>query len=211
MLNELERSQALSDEEAMNDYINGNSDSYDLLYRRHSPGVLWFIIMFLSISKILAEDLLQEIFMKVIVNRSKYMPSAKFTTWLYAIARYHCIDYIKTEQYRKHRSLDTPVSGEEGGATVGDFISRDDETQEDTIHKGEIRSKLAEGLETLKEEFREVYILSQLEGMQMKEIAVITNTSENTVKSRLRYAFRGLREEFKKSDFFELPNKAKEV
>lgn len=130
MLNELERSQALSDEVAINDYINGNSDSYDLLYRRHSPGLLRFIIMFLSISKILAEDLMQEIFMKVIVNRDKYMPSAKFTTWLYAIARYHCIDYIKTEQYRKHRSLDTSVSGEDGGAILGDFISRDDETQE---------------------------------------------------------------------------------
>ncbi len=131
----------LSDEEAMQKFQNGDEGSFDLLLGRHGAGVLRFIVRMTGAEKAQAEDLLQEIFMKVIERRKKYDPGQKFSTWLYSIARNHCIDYLRTESYRRHSSLDAPVSvEEEGGAVVIDLVRSGDRDQEERAFvRGDIR------------------------------------------------------------------------
>ncbi|HEY7534338.1 MAG TPA: sigma-70 family RNA polymerase sigma factor [Thermodesulfobacteriota bacterium] len=136
----------------------------------------------------------------------------KFTTWLYALARNHCIDFLRIEKYRKHYSLDTSVAGDEGGSHAVLEINRSrDKNQEERAIDKEINQLFSNGIEQLREEFREVFILREIEGLSLKEIAEIIEVPLSTVKSRLRYAYRDLREVFIKAGYFEEEQKAKEV
>ena len=71
-----------TDEEAMTRFQSGDTGAFDLLLHRHSAGVLRFILKMIRVTTSEAEDLLQEVFMKVIEHRKKYDSNQKFTTWL---------------------------------------------------------------------------------------------------------------------------------
>ncbi len=60
-----------------------------------------------------AEELLQDVFLKVVKASKRYEPSAKFTTWLYQIARNGCIDHFRKMKHRKTTSLAQPIDNEE--------------------------------------------------------------------------------------------------
>jgi len=202
----------LTDEEAMRKFQKGDDGSFDLLLGRHGPGVLRFVIRMTGMERTRAEDLLQEIFMKVIERRKKYDPGQKFSTWLYSIARNHCIDFLRTESYRRHISLDAPLSmDEEGGAVVIDLVSSGDRDQEERASDLEIKELIDIGVRGLKEEFREVFLLREVEGLSLEEIAEVTESPLGTVKSRLRYAYKGLRKVFTETGYFEERQKAKGV
>jgi len=208
----------LADEEAMVRFQNGDAGAFDLLLHRHSTGVLRFIIKIIGSRGTLqraptqVEDLLQEVFLKVIENREKYDSSQKFTTWLYTLTRNRCIDYLRTEYHRHHDSLDASLLRDESdGAVVLDIIKSRERNQEETIIDKEIQRLLDSGIEELREEFREVFLLREIEGLTLKEIADITDTNLSTVKSRLRYAYQNLREVFIRAGYFEERQKAKEV
>ena len=201
----------LSDEEAMRKFQKGDEGSFDLLLGRHGAGVLRFIIKMTGVEKTQAEDLLQEIFMKVIERRKSYDPGQKFSTWLYSIARNHCIDYLRTESYRRHSSLDAPLAGDEGGAVVIDIIRSGERDQEERAFDLEVKELIDIGVKGLKEEFREVFLLREVEGLSFEEIAEVTESPLGTVKSRLRYAYKGLRQVFAESGYFEERQKAKGV
>jgi len=202
----------LTDEDAMRKFQKDDEGSFDLLLARHGAGVLRFIIRMTGSGKPQAEDLLQEIFMKVIERRKKYDPDQKFSTWLYSIARNHCIDHLRTESYRRHSSLDAPLSmEEEGGAVVIDFIRSDEKDQEERAFDLEVKELIEIGVRGLKEEFREVFLLREVEGLSLEEIAEVTESPLGTVKSRLRYAYKGLRKVFTETGYFEERQKAKGV
>jgi RNA polymerase sigma-70 factor (ECF subfamily) len=202
----------LTDEEAMRKFQKGDEGGFDLLLGRHGAGVLRFIIKMTGAEKPQAEDLLQEIFMKVIERRKNYDPGQKFTTWLYSMARNHCIDFLRTESYRRHSSLDAPLSmEEEGGAVVIDLVRSGDRDQEERAFDLEVKELIDIGVRGLKEEFREVFLLREVEGLSFEEIAVVTESPLGTVKSRLRYAYKGLRRVFAESGYFEERHKAKGV
>jgi RNA polymerase sigma-70 factor, ECF subfamily len=201
----------IGDEKAMRKFQNGDAQSFDVLLKRHSGGVLRFIMKMTGGSKLHAEDLLQEIFLKVIERKDRYDPDQKFTTWLYSIARNHCIDYLRTESYRRHRSLDAPLNNEsEGGAVVLEIVKSSQRTQDEEAYDKELRELIDIGVKGLKEEFREVFLLREVEGLSFQEIAEITESPLGTVKSRLRYAFQYLRRVFSESGYFEQKLKAKE-
>ncbi len=195
----------------MRKFQNGDAQSFDVLLKRHSGGVLRFIMKMTGGSKLHAEDLLQEIFLKVIERKDRYDPEQKFTTWLYSIARNHCIDYLRTESYRRHRSLDAPLSnGSEGGAVVLEIVKSGQRAQDEEAYDKELKELIDIGVKGLKEEFREVFLLREVEGLSFQEIAEITESPLGTVKSRLRYAFQNLRRVFSESGYFEQKQKAKE-
>lgn len=200
----------ISDEEAMRGFQNGSSKSFDILLKRHSGGLLRFIMKMTAGNKTHSEDLLQEIFLKVIERRDRYDSSQKFTTWLYSIARNHCIDYLRSESYRRHSSLDAPLSEkEQAGAVVLEIVKSEDSGQEDKIYRRELRELIDLGLDSLKEEFKEVFVLKEIQGLSLSEIADITGSPLGTVKSRLRYAYQNLRQVFSDSGYFEERQKAK--
>ncbi len=208
----LRANKELSDEEAMVRFNNGDALAFDLLLHRHSSGLLRFIIRMISGTKSEGEDLLQEVFIKVIENRKKYDPSKKFTSWLYALARNHCIDYVRSENHRKHRSLESPSYGRErDGLVILDRVKSKEKNQEERAINEEMRALLSTGIEELRQEFKEVFLLREVQGLSLKEIEVITEVPLSTAKSRLRYAYRYLREHLIKAGYFDEVKTAKEV
>ena len=208
----IDQKSVLSDEEAMREFQTGDERGFEVLLSRHSPGVLRFIMKMTGADITRSQDLLQEIFLKVIERRKKYERGRKFTTWLYSIARNHCIDFLRTESYRRHRSLDAPVWNEsEKGAVVLDIVKSKERSQDERVFDHEVRGLINSGLEGLKDDLREVFILREMEGMALEEIAMITDSPLGTVKSRLRYAYQNLRKVFAESGFFEERRSAKEV
>ena len=94
-------------------YQKGDERAFEVLYWRHQRGIFNFISHFIGESGNQAEELLQDVFLKVVKASKRYEPSAKFTTWLYQIARNGCIDHFRKMKHRKTTSLAQPIDSEE--------------------------------------------------------------------------------------------------
>lgn len=196
----------------MGKFQNGDTSCFDLLLNRHSNGVYRFIYRMVSGNTLDAEDILQEVFIKVAENRMNYSKDKKFTAWLYRIARNHTIDFIRKESYRMHSSLDKSIGTDDGSnVTYLELVKSDDNPQDEQLHSNMVREQLFDKMNGLKEEYKEVFILREMEGLKFDEIAVITDSNINTVKSRHRYAFKELRELLLSTGFFDEYKKTGEV
>ncbi|MBL8950494.1 MAG: RNA polymerase sigma factor [Myxococcaceae bacterium] len=182
-----------SDEQLMLAFKSGDARAFRVLVQRHRGPVFNFIYRYTG-HKARAEDLLQETWLKVVRSSSEYEPKAKFTTWVYTIARNLCVDSARKETYRQTDSLDAPIGSEDGERPMGDSVG--DEVApgpERAAYNARLRPILTKALSGLPEEQREVFLLREYHGISFKEIAEVTGVNENTVKSRMRYALEGLR------------------
>ncbi len=172
----------------------GDARAFEVLVRKHRTPVFNFILRFTS-HRARAEDVLQETWLKVVRSASEYTPKAKFTTWLYTIARNLCVDRARKESYRQAASLEAPATGTsaEEGRPLGESLPDEGINPERGAYNARLRPLLERALAGLPEEQREVFVLREYSGVPFKEIAEVTGVSENTVKSRMRYALEGLR------------------
>lgn len=192
----------ITDEDAMSRYQEGDVLSFELLLERYNRGIFSFMLRMVYGNNAVAEDLLQEVFIKIIENRSAYNSSRLFRSWIYSIARNHVIDYLRKEKFRRHDSLDQSIGDEYMNVTKLDQVKSDERGQEELIYDHQTRNTLYEKLDEIKEEYRVVFVLREIEGFKFEEIAEITETNTNTVKSRHRYAFRELREKLLETGYF---------
>jgi RNA polymerase sigma-70 factor (ECF subfamily) len=180
-----------TDEALMARYQRGEVRAFELLLARHRKPVYNFIFRFVG-DRSQAEDLLQETFLRVIKGADGYQREAKFTTWLYTIARNQCVDLSRRMKLRRMASLDAPTSDD--GATLLDVVPDGGAEVDRLANDGELQTRLKTAIHQLNEEQREVFLMRELLQMQFKEIAEVTGVPENTVKSRMRYALEKLRE-----------------
>src|SRR5215831_13963865 len=94
-------------------YQRGDVRAFEVLLARHRKPVYNFIYRFVG-ERAQAEDLLQETFLRVIKGSNSYQRDAKFTTWLYTIARNQCVDLSRRMKLRRATSLDAPAAGCDG-------------------------------------------------------------------------------------------------
>jgi RNA polymerase sigma-70 factor, ECF subfamily len=183
-----------SDERLMLAFRAGDARAFEVLVRRHRTPVFNFILRFTG-QRARAEDVLQETWLKVVRSAPEYEAKAKFTTWLYTIARNLCVDSARKESYRQAASLEAPATGAEGkeGRPLGEALPDVGASPERGAYNARVRPLLERALASLPEEQREVFVLREYSGIPFKEIAEVTGVSENTVKSRMRYALEGLR------------------
>ncbi|MCB9638609.1 MAG: RNA polymerase sigma factor [Myxococcales bacterium] len=185
-----------TDEDLMLDYAQGDAQAFQHLYERHRKPVFNFILRSVH-SMELAEELMQDVFMRVIQNAQSYTKQAKFTTWLYTIARNICIDSYRRQKHRVMLSLHQSGKGraEEEGPTLEQSLEDAEarERSEDKAFFREVHQSLEIGLDGLPPEQREVFLLREVSNLSYKEIADVVGTLENTVKSRMRYALEHLR------------------
>jgi RNA polymerase sigma-70 factor, ECF subfamily len=172
----------------------GDARAFEVLVRRHRTPVFNFIFRFTG-HRARAEDVLQETWLKVVRGAPDYETKAKFTTWLYTIARNLCVDSARKESYRQAASLESPTAGSEGedSRPLGEALPDEGASPERGAYNARVRPLLARALAGLPEEQREVFVLREYSGIPFKDIAEVTGVSENTVKSRMRYALEGLR------------------
>ncbi len=185
--------QAASDEQLMLAFKSGEARAFATLVTRHRNAVFQFILRSVGQPQ-RAEDLLQETWLKVVRNSGDYEPKAKFTTWVYTIARNLCVDLARKESARRFdQSLDQPLDDDNPGQSRGDTMVDEKVSTERAVHNLKLRPLIEKALRQLPEEQREVFVLREYQGIGFKEIAEIVNVNENTVKSRMRYALESLR------------------
>jgi RNA polymerase sigma-70 factor (ECF subfamily) len=188
------------DEKWLRAYQQGDVSGFENLLKRHRSGVFTFCLKMLGHNSA-AEDALQEIFLRVVKAAPKWKRQAKVRTWIYTIARNHCIDALRKARHRKTASLDQPLRDDEkDGASLGEQIADENAMAPDrgAAHTV-LRKTLVEALGSLSEEQREVFVMREYAGLPFKEIASVVGVSENTVKSRMRYALEHMRNHLQKA------------
>jgi RNA polymerase sigma-70 factor (ECF subfamily) len=181
-----------ADEVLMVAYQKGDVRSFEILLTRHRKPVFNFILRFVG-SRETAEDLLQETFLRVIKGAEAYQRQAKFTTWLYTIARNLCVDQSRRAKHRKAQSLDAPMNSSAESGTLLDVLPSGEMASDRLASNKQLHIKLHDALGRLSEEQREVFLMREFLDMPFKEIADVIGVPENTVKSRMRYALEKLR------------------
>lgn len=180
-----------SDETLMSRYRDGDHRSFEVLLQRHQRPIYTFVLRFVGNAAV-AEELTQEAFLRVVKNAASYEKQAKFTTWLYTMARNLCVDALRRQKHRKAQSLDAP-SSEEGDSLLE--RTADGALPVDRRVMGrELGGRLQKAIAALPEDQREIFLMREAANLQFKEIAAIVGVPENTVKSRMRYALEKLRE-----------------
>lgn len=174
-------------------YQKGDPRAFEVLLKRHRKPVFNFLYRHVG-NGTLAEDLLQDVFLRVIRSAQRYSPRAKFTTWLYTIARNLCVDNARRAKHRRHASLDQPLGRDPSGKqTLLDRVSDKQPGVDRQAMGGKLREHIQEAVSTLSDEQREVFLMREQLNLPFKEIAEIVGCPENTVKSRMRYALEHLR------------------
>jgi RNA polymerase sigma-70 factor (ECF subfamily) len=185
----------LSDEELMEAYQRGDTRAFERLLKKHRKPVYNFIHRQVA-NEATAEDLMQEVFLRVVKGAPTYQKQAKFTTWVYTIARNLCVDHGRRAKHRKAASLDQPVGrdGERERSTMGDLVASSAPAVDRQAIGSELAGHLQQAIAALTEEQREVFLMREYLNLPFKEIADIVGCPENTVKSRMRYALDHLRQ-----------------
>ncbi len=171
------------DEQLMLAYRGGDADAFTALYTRHKGGLFRYMVRSVK-DRAAAEELFQEVWMKVIDARGRYEPQAKFTTWLYTIAHNRMIDYWR------RRGMELVSLDEEGAIEPPAPASTQPERRAELNQSGRRLMTALEGLPVLQ---REAFLLHEESGLSVAEIAAATGTDAEAAKSRLRYAIAKLR------------------
>jgi RNA polymerase sigma-70 factor (ECF subfamily) len=180
-----------SDEQLLNLYTRGELEAMEVLLERYKRPVFSFVLRLVG-DKARAEDLLQETFLRLVEHASTFEGNARLKTWLFRIARNQCIDESRRRVHRKHPSLDAPTGTEADGPTLHERLPGREHGADRRTVGNELKQRMAQAIDALPEEQREVFVLRQVQNLAFKEIAEITGVSENTVKSRMRYALERL-------------------
>jgi RNA polymerase sigma-70 factor (ECF subfamily) len=186
-----------NDEELMLLYQKGDERAFEVLYWRHQRGIFNFICHFIGGSGNQAEELLQDVFLKVVKASKRYEPSAKFTTWLYQIARNSCIDHFRKMKHRKTTSLAQPIDSEEE-MVLESTIAGTNTSPEKAAQINEVALVLKEAIAALPEDQREVFLMREDLNLSFAEISELIGCPVNTAKSRMRYALEHLRKSLKR-------------
>jgi RNA polymerase sigma-70 factor (ECF subfamily) len=173
----------LNDTALMLRYQEGDVTAFETLYSRHRGPLFRFLLRQIG-NQEYAEDVFQEVWSRIIRNSASYRPTAKFTTYIYHIARNCSVDhYRRTGKQPDNASAD---GVEEPVAQTGNPVAEACNT--------DIREALAAALSELPAEQREAFLLREESGLSLDEIATVTGVGRETVKSRLRYALGKLRQ-----------------
>ncbi len=182
-----------TDTELMERFGAGDDDAFRHLVERHQPGLLNYFWR-QSYDRAIAEDCAQEVFLRLVRHRGRWKPTAKFTTYLYRIAKNLWIDrYRSRKAAPPPGSLHTPVGRHDDGELIA-TVDADVRRPEDLAHDQEIAVRIRGALERLTPEQRSVFVLAEARGMRYADIADVLEIPVGTVKSRMHAAVRRLRE-----------------
>lgn len=173
----------LDDKALFEKWAGGDQSGFAELYERHRNRVFGFLLRMTN-DRDIAEDLLQETFLAAHRNIDQFDRSRVFLSWIFGIAHKRTIDYFR------HQKVETEHK-DEATKSVGSKLERPDET----VDNKTLRKLVADALETLDANQREVFLLRELGGVPFKEIAQIMDCPINTALGRMRLALINIRKE----------------
>lgn len=185
----------LTDEEVMLFLQQGRDEALDEIYRRHYKGVFAFLVRMVQ-DRHLAEDLLQETFIRIFNSRATWEPRSKLTSWLYRIARNLCIDE-KRRYWNRLVLMDSQTQSQYDDNNQSTILERTETNHPDPRAAACERvdaERIHKAINALSEEQREVMILNKYHGLSYAEIAEVLEVSPESVKQRAYRAHLKLRE-----------------
>src|ERR1043165_7132378 len=177
----------LSDHELITSFNVGNVNAFETLVLRHKDK-LYTSIFFLVKDKYLAEDIFQDVFIRVIdtIKSNRYTEEGKFLPWAMRIAHNLCVDH-----FRKVKR--TPAIKTSDDRDIFEVLNFTEDSAETKMMKRQSHDRVRRMLDLLPEDQREVIILRHYAELSFKEIAALTNCSINTALGRMRYGLINLR------------------
>ena len=168
---------SLSDEQLMSFLSKGNESAFNELYKRYSNRILYFMFKMLHQDEAKAQDLTQDIFIKLIEAVDRFDTSKSFKTWIFTIAANHCKNHFR--QQNKQAVDHKPAENLQA------FM-------EDLHDKNLLQSSLNTEIDKLSSPYKETFLLRYSQDMKLKEIAEIMDCPLGTIKSRLNHATKEL-------------------
>lgn len=169
-------------------FQTGNIMAFDLLFDKYRIPVFNFIFRMLEGDRTAAEDLLQNIFIKIAGAKDYYEPRSKFSTWLFMITRNHCLNFLKSRNsVQKRNTVSLDARAEDYGPSLADSLPAAEEAHK-TVEQNETVRILEKNIYALPDKYRELFLLHAVEGMSHEEIATILKMSAPTVRTNYRRA-----------------------
>ena len=185
-----------TDVQLMLDVKGGDEQSFELLLQRYRTPLVNFLYRMVK-NREQAEDLAQEVFIRVYRAREEYVPTAKFTTWLFRIATNLALNSLRDHRHQKlEMSIDAPltVDTEDGDERPLEVADKHPNVEQELVE--EVRKKMIRrAIEKLPEKQRAAVLLHKYQELDYAEIAKILGCSESALKSLLFRAYEMLRVE----------------
>ncbi len=188
------------DKELVARYLRGEKDAFHTLFAKYKSGVFMVVRHYFH-NREKAEEIFQEVFMKLIERLESYDGTGSFRGWLYTLCRHHCIDRLR---YLRRRPEDVESQwrgGNDDMPTPVGLARSGEVSADDRLYDRELAFYLDQALKKLPEEQRETFLLKERGGLTFEEIAQLSKVSVNTVKSRMRYALEALRRALRGKSF----------
>lgn len=183
---------ARTDVQLMLDVQAGDEESFETLLRRYRTPVVNFLYRMVRNSAE-AEDLAQEVFLRVYRARQGYAPSAKFTTWMFRIATNLALNALRDNHHRQSEiSIDQPVETNESEQPALEVPDRRPSAEQKLIARSRTEM-IRNAIHVLPEKQRAAVLLHKYQELDYDEIAKILGCSESALKSLLFRAYETLR------------------
>jgi RNA polymerase sigma-70 factor (ECF subfamily) len=169
-----------ADAELMLRVAAGDKAAFAQIFDRYQASVARFAFRFVG-TRARAEELAQEIFIKLYRNAKSYRRSAKFKTFLFRVATNHCLNEVRRGEYR------VPHATESDGPTL-EGLAEENAGPEKALQGKELEDAVSIALSQLSERERAAFAMCRFEGMAYREIAIALSASEAAVKSLIHRA-----------------------
>jgi RNA polymerase sigma factor (sigma-70 family) len=175
----------------MQELRGGDDLALNRIMGRHREKIFHYLIRLLQDQEE-ALDLAQETFVRVYLNREKFNPKNRFTSWMYAIATNLARDRMRWLARHRNVSLEAPVG--KGDATISDSLTQTGPAPNESLEREERVNQVKEALAEIPEELRTPLVLVEYEDMSQAEIAAVLNCTPKAIENRLYRARKLLRE-----------------
>lgn len=173
-------------------YKHGDEDAFDRLVEHYSPQVYALVTRFWGPERG-REDLVQEVFLRLVRTRARYEPTARFSTFLYRIVFNLCANQRERERLRPGLSIDAPWIGDPDG-NAHEPAELDAPAPSDRLERNDVVGAVRAAIASLPQTQRMALILAKYEELPYAEIAAILGSSEKAIKSMVHRARENLRE-----------------
>lgn len=176
------------DAELMLRVKEGDGTSFGVLLEKHRASVIHFVYRLVQ-EQAVAEELAQEVFLRVYRSRSSYAPTAKFKTWLFRIATHLALNWLRDERHARgqERLDDGPAD-----LPARQISDRRPSVEQEMVHEVK-REEIRQAVAALPEKQRAAVLMHKYEEMEYTQIAKVLGCSDSAVKSLLFRAYETLR------------------